>query len=183
MAFFLYINTSDFVTFKGVMNMKQIKDVTNVLFIKDNQVLLGRKKRGFGINKYNGFGGKLKDGESILDAALREAKEEVGLTMLEYYKAAVIDFSDSYPLRMHLYVCTGWEGQVSESDEMVPAWFHFEDVPLNEMWDDDKYWLNYALNGQRFKASFVFEKNDDVHGTAENKVTDYKINVLDQLVE
>ena len=32
---------------------------------EQNRILLGRKKRGFGANKYNGFGGKLDDGESL----------------------------------------------------------------------------------------------------------------------
>src|SRR5690554_4188160 len=101
------------------MNM-EVKDVTNVLFIRDNYVLLGMKKRGFGINKYNGIGRKLKKGESIEQAALREAEEESGLIPRIYEKRAIIDFPHSYPLRMNVYVCTEWEGELKESDEMRP---------------------------------------------------------------
>ena len=39
---------------------------------EQNRILLGRKKRGFGADKYNGFGGKLDDGESFRDCAIRE---------------------------------------------------------------------------------------------------------------
>ena len=78
-------------------------------FIRDNKVLLGLKKRGFGRGKYNGFGGKPKEGESVEETALREAREETGLVMNEYYKAAEIDFGTDYPFIMHLYVCTAWE--------------------------------------------------------------------------
>lgn len=159
----------------------KIRDVTNVLFIKNNKVLLGYKKRGFGKHKYNGFGGKLKPGETIEMAAIREAEEEAGLIMKNYYKAGEIDFADSYPLRMHLFVCTEWSGEVRESDEMVPYWFNFDDVPVAEMWDDDKYWFRLALSGQKFRASFVFENDDDFDGTAENKVTSYSIKVVDSL--
>lgn len=159
----------------------EIRDVTNVLFIKEEKVLLGLKKRGFGAQKYNGFGGKLKSGESIEAAALREAKEEAGLKMVEYYKAAEIDFADSYPLRMHLFVCTKWDGEVEESDEMIPAWFPFDKIPLDEMWDDDKYWINLALSGKKFRASFVFENSDDLDGTAPNSVVSYSIKVVDSL--
>ena len=34
--------------------------------------MLGLKKRGFGVGKYNGFGGKVGLNESIIDAAIRE---------------------------------------------------------------------------------------------------------------
>ena len=40
-----------------------------------NRILLGRKKRGFGADKYNGFGGKLEAGESFRDCAIRELFE------------------------------------------------------------------------------------------------------------
>ena len=44
-----------------------------------NRILLGRKKRGFGAYKYNGFGGKLDNGESFRECAIRELFEESGL--------------------------------------------------------------------------------------------------------
>ncbi len=43
------------------------------------KVLLGMKKRGMGQGKWNGFGGKLKPGETIEECALRELEEESGL--------------------------------------------------------------------------------------------------------
>lgn len=51
-----------------------------LIFIKnDNQVLLGLKKRGFGKGKWNGFGGKVEQNETIFDGAIRETKEECNL--------------------------------------------------------------------------------------------------------
>ena len=44
-------------------------------------VLLGQRKRGH-VNmrgKWNGFGGKVESGEDILEAAIREVKEECGI--------------------------------------------------------------------------------------------------------
>lgn len=35
---------------------------------------MGQKKRGFGEGYYNGFGGKVEQSETILDAAKREAR-------------------------------------------------------------------------------------------------------------
>lgn len=47
------------------------KVLTLVLIRKLDEVLLGLKKRGFGVNKWNGFGGKVEEKESICEAAAR----------------------------------------------------------------------------------------------------------------
>ena len=41
-------------------------------FVKTStDILLGYKKRGFGMGRWNGFGGKVEAGETIEDAAKR----------------------------------------------------------------------------------------------------------------
>lgn len=46
------------------------------------QVLLGLKKRGFGMGKWNGFGGKVEPTDaSIAAAAAREVQEEANVTV------------------------------------------------------------------------------------------------------
>ena len=54
---------------------------TTLVFLIDEQhrILLGRKKRGFGADKYNGFGGKINAGESFRQCAVRELYEESGI--------------------------------------------------------------------------------------------------------
>ena len=42
------------------------------------RILLGRKKRGFGLNKLNGFGGKIQPGETVPEAAVREIERRRG---------------------------------------------------------------------------------------------------------
>mgnify|MGYP001082927151 CR=1 FL=1 len=42
------------------------------------RILLGMKKRGFGMNKWNGFGGKIEQGETLLEAAARGTKRKRG---------------------------------------------------------------------------------------------------------
>ncbi len=154
---------------------KSITDVTNMLFIDGDKILLGLKKRGFGMGKYNGFGGKPHQNESILDAAIREAREESGLIVKECYKAGIIDFGDSYLLRMHVYVCTKWVGEPTESDEMKPVWFATDKIPYDQMWKDDAYWLPLVLEGKKIKATFIFMNNDDILGTDDNEIVDYKL--------
>lgn len=47
--------------------MKKI--LTLCMVIRDSELLLGMKKRGFGVGRWNGFGGKVEMGEDIVDAA------------------------------------------------------------------------------------------------------------------
>ena len=55
------------------------KITTLVLVHQGEKVLLGMKKRGFGQGRWNGFGGKLHEGETIEQAAKRETFEEAGV--------------------------------------------------------------------------------------------------------
>ena len=57
------------------------KRLTLLLLRSNGRILLGRKKRGFGAGKANGFGGKVEVGETILQAAVREMQEECGVTV------------------------------------------------------------------------------------------------------
>ncbi|MDR2828320.1 MAG: 8-oxo-dGTP diphosphatase [Acholeplasmatales bacterium] len=161
----------------------KLKDVTNMLFIKDKSILLGMKKRGFGKGKYNGFGGKLEKNETILQAALREAYEESTLVPTAYYKAAIISFYKPYNMRVHLYICTKWENTEKETEEMLPKWFSFEKIPYDTMWDDDKYWLPLVLDGKRVRAKFIFNKNvEDEKGIIDNKCIRYSITTKSKLL-
>ncbi|XP_078221898.1 uncharacterized protein LOC118150622 [Callithrix jacchus] len=44
---------------------------TLVLVLQPQQVLLGMKKRGFGAGRWNGFGGKVQEGETTEEGAKR----------------------------------------------------------------------------------------------------------------
>ena len=57
----------------------KIVTLCHIVDVAHQRILLGRKKRGFGEGKYNGFGGKIEEGESARDAVVREIREEAGL--------------------------------------------------------------------------------------------------------
>jgi hypothetical protein len=51
-----------------------LRKVYSLIFVRDNandKILLGYKKRGFGIHKWNGLGGKVEPNESIAEGAKR----------------------------------------------------------------------------------------------------------------
>src|SRR5438094_443021 len=56
------------------------RERANLCFIlKDDRLLLIRKKRGLGAGKINAPGGKIDPGETALESAIRETREEVGV--------------------------------------------------------------------------------------------------------
>ncbi len=56
-----------------------MKHTTLLFLLKDNHILLAMKKRGFGAGRWNGVGGKIEAGETIVQAAVRECFEEIGV--------------------------------------------------------------------------------------------------------
>lgn len=137
--------------------------MTLCLIRKNNQVLLGLKKRGFGSNLWNGFGGKVDPGESIRQTACREIKEEVGLTPLKMKKRAILifEFQDNPALiEVHVFGAENFCGQVKESEEMKPKWFPLNKIPYRRMWPDDKYWLPAFLIGKKLRGEFYFKDSN-----------------------
>ncbi len=147
---------------------------TTLLFLvkkqegKISDVLLAMKKRGFGAGRWNGVGGKLGEGETIEQAVIREAKEEIGVDVseLDLKKAAELTFT--FPHRpdfdqvVHTYVAEVWSGEPVESEEMKPEWYKSDVIPFDTMWPDDKFWVPYMIEGKLIKGAFAFGEGDVV---------------------
>ncbi|XP_077980099.1 oxidized purine nucleoside triphosphate hydrolase-like [Glandiceps talaboti] len=158
------------------MNNIKKKLLTIVYIVKDNKVLLGLKKRGFGVGNWNGFGGKVQAGETIEDAAKRELEEESSLTVDHLEKIGVVDqefVNDSTVLEMHIYKTDSYHGDPTESEEMKPQWFEIDSIPYDKMWADDKYWIPYMLKGDYFYGYYLFE---GLHKILKEKLVKVKSN-------
>lgn len=154
-----------------------IKNLTLCLLRKDNKILLGYKKRGFGKDRWNGFGGKVELGEDLLAAAQREVFEEVGIVAKDLEKVAEIDFNfstDLEKLRVHIFLILVYEGNIVETEEMRPAWFALDKIPYDKMWADDKYWLPLVLENKKVKAQFLLSSPE------ENKIINQVVNIIEK---
>ena len=146
---------------------------TLCILIRENQdekeLLLAMKKRGFGKGKWNGVGGK-EDSEkgdiNISGTAMRETEEEIGVKIKKMEKVAVLSFYFPYKKEwdqdVHVFLVRDWQGEPAESEEMFPKWFKINDIPYNEMWDDDKHWLPKVLQGKKLKAKFIFKQGEKI---------------------
>ncbi len=146
---------------------RELRKVTLCLLVKENKILLAMKKRGFGMGKWNGVGGKLKEGESLEDAMLRETQEEISVVPKDYSKIGEIKFffdgKPEFDQEMHVFVCRDWSGEPAESEEMAPKWFDMKEIPFESMWDDDRVWLPHVLNGRSVDATFLFDDSQKLN--------------------
>lgn len=108
----------------------------NLCFIlRDDHILLIRKKRGFGAGKINAPGGKIDPGENALDSVLRETYEELGIRPLGARQCGELffQFRDGFSLHCAVFIARDLEGEPRETDEAVPLWTPLDAIPYDEM--------------------------------------------------
>ncbi|OGG69860.1 hypothetical protein A3I99_03210 [Candidatus Kaiserbacteria bacterium RIFCSPLOWO2_02_FULL_45_11b] len=136
---------------------------TLCLCTRNDELLLAVKKTGFGAGKLNGAGGKIKSGESTRDAAVRELSEEFGLTANsnDLAEVALLHFYFGGELRVICTVFTlnKWQGEPTETEEMGSfTWNKFSNLPFNQMWVGDPYWMPAVLNSEQIEARVYFNE-------------------------
>ena len=136
------------------------------------RLLLGMKKRGFGQGRWNGFGGKIEPGESPEQAAIREVREEIGITPTNlktrgkmYFR---IDDTDS-DLEVFLFSASQFSGEPRETEEMRPRWFLENEIPYDKMWPEDKFWYPYLFAGKNFNVYARYKDNETL---LENRIVE-----------
>jgi len=135
------------------------KILTLCIVHDESRVLLGMKKRGFGMDRWNGFGGKLQDNETAEQAAVRELQEETNITPKKMEKVGNLFFKfqdTGDEMNVNVFSVTDFDGIPSETEEMRPAWFLKSEIPYDKMWADDKYWLPLLFAGKKFNGYFEF---------------------------
>lgn len=146
-----------------------MKNTTLLFLIKKEDgriahICLAMKKRGFGVGRYNGTGGKVMDGETIEEALRREAKEEIGVAVGDVEKCAELTFTfphkEEWSQLVHVYLTDSWSGEIVETEEMRPEWFPVEKIPYETMWPDDIFWLPKVIEGKFVVAQFAFGEGD-----------------------
>lgn len=146
--------------------MEKLKNIkaTLTLFMDENKILLGEKKRGFAKGTLNGIGGKQDPNETIEETMIRECEEEIGVTPTIYEQVGKISFETWYKgehsiMEMFIYNCYAFEGEIKETEEILPAWYDKNNIPFDRMLQDDKLWLPQVLQGNKVKGTVKFDKD------------------------
>jgi|SRR3989338_1109026 len=108
----------------------------SLLIIKAGKVLLTRRSNtGWEDGKYALVGGHIEDNETVFDTAVREAEEEVGITLnLKYLKVVHTMHDSKYNYIGFFLIATKWKGKpiIKENDKIDDiSWFPLNHLPSN----------------------------------------------------
>jgi 8-oxo-dGTP diphosphatase len=129
---------------------------------QDHQTLMlhrVKKARDIHEGKWNGLGGKLEAGESPEECAIREIEEESGLCVLAPRLAGLLTFplfdgtDDWY---VYVFVVEQFEGQLIDSPEGHLAWIADADLLALNLWEGDRLFLPWLLEGRFFSGKFTY---------------------------
>ncbi len=133
--------------------------VTTLGYIqKDHQLLMLhriRKKNDLNHEKWIGIGGKLENGETVLECMKRECFEETGLTWHDPTLKALItfNFKDNpddivFSELMALYTGCDFSGALKECDEGTLEWVSMDRIGSLNLWKGDRIFLSLMLEEQ-----------------------------------
>ncbi|MCZ7603403.1 MAG: 8-oxo-dGTP diphosphatase [Melioribacteraceae bacterium] len=140
---------------------------------KDNKTLMlyrNKKENDYHEGKWNGLGGKFELGESPEDCAIREIKEEAGLTVKNIIMKGFITFplfdgKDDW--HVFLFVIDKFEGDLIDSPEGELDWIDNDKLSEINLWEGDKIFIPWLFEDKFFSAKFNYENG---------KFKDYEVN-------
>jgi len=152
------------------------KQMTVAVYYDDDKILLAMKKRGFGVDRYNGFGGRVETGETIEECAKREIFEEGGIVVEDLEKRGVVDFEfdgkTGEVLEVNFFRILKYTGLPRETDEMRPEWFKVDSLPYEKMFPADRVIFPYLLGGQKFSGRVLYNQSLDAIVEKDIRVVD-----------
>lgn len=137
-------------------------------------LLIHKAKGKFGGGFWNGPGGKIEPGESPEEACKREVFEETGLRISNLTETGTLEFffgqGKSKPdWTAVVFKTKEFHGDLKErTDEGTLSWVAESELPLDEMWEDDRYWLPLLVKGIKFRGIFEFTSDS-------KKIVAYKL--------
>ncbi len=122
--------------------------------------------------KWNGLGGKLELGESPLETARRELREESGLDLPEasFHPLGVLTFPNFKAHKNEDWHCTVWVADVPTSlhdlevkgPEGELHWVKADQVPGLPLWAGDRHFIELVVQRKPFFGTIWYQGQDVV---------------------
>ena len=118
--------------------MKEEHHVVNGLLMREGQILLARRSKGrrFYANCWSFPGGHIETNETADEALVRELREEIGVTPLQFQLIAQISHQPepSHDYRFHLFSVTQWKGEpeIRDDEHSELQWMAIEEAVKNK---------------------------------------------------
>lgn len=109
---------------------------------KDDKFLFSKRMNtGYGNGQYSLVSGHVEDGESVVSAMIREAKEEIGIVLrpqdlILIHTLHYTSDDDGYKALMLFFAADQWEGEIGnmEPDKCSDLnWFSMDNFPENTL--------------------------------------------------
>lgn len=143
--------------------MVGVVEAAVVLVVDGGHVLLLKTAAGHvGEGMWKGLSGKLLPGEIPSEGAAREAFEESSLRVSRLVLHGVIRCcfkgQENPDWIVHVFSTDSFEGDMRPSPEGVLKWFPLEEIPYDEMWEDNRHWLPLVIEGKKFSGFFHYDE-------------------------
>lgn len=119
-----------------------------------------KKENDIHKGKWNGLGGKLEPGETPEECAIREIREESGLTVTHPILKGILTFpkfahdEDWYAF---VFLAHEFEGELIDSPEGTLKWVDDEELLKLNLWEGDRIFLPWLEQPKFFSGKFLYQ--------------------------
>ena len=142
------------------------KQTTGVYLIKDNKILfLVREKKNDKMHRqgmYLPIGGHVELGEGLEEAAIREVKEESGITVHSVDLCGILYIrsqnTGDYDILMSVFTSSDFEGEPVAGNEGKFEWVEIDKVQKVSLYHGDKIFLDLLIKNNFFVIEFLYQQ-------------------------